>query len=972
VTIDKSFGQVITPSQKSNFHLFLDEHEQLWISTIDGLNIYNGKSISVFNASNSGMLGNNIQSPFYNDSYNNIWFSSYTALNKYMPGASRFVPYRAVHPAHDTLYEDYSILSRSGDLLLFRAAKSLFIHDIVKDSSAFITDCDLTSSSTLSKALHTGNYHYIFASTALKAYLLRLDTPTRQVDTLLVMDAPNSKPQVFHKNSFVFSDENGQLFKLNPVTLEIKQLLDLHEKIYNIDLFKDSILSILLDKKIIQYQLDPLKPINTIPLDIEGTKTSVYTDPNATVWVSVDGKGIFSFHPDKRKFNHITNIHSGKPANARSFIQLGTGDILYSSRDNGVGRMDAQLRFIQQYNTASLNCPSDFVLRIDNNASDDVYAISSYALLRLNMSTNSFEEIPLDINSYFYDMLINSRDEILLAGNDSNQVYKVIPSASGPFQTVKVLDRYPDNYILSLFELSDNRLVIGVNAQSFAVYNPCSSGYCYDTTYNIASDIKSIWEVPDAEDIYVSSSGGLYHFPKGMEGPFSKLTDKEGLLNQCIYFILGHGKDLWLSSNKGLLRYNIPTGDIHRFTEADGIQGSEYNTTAGLTDRKGRFIFGGTNGINYFHPDSVRYIDYNSTVYISNFLINDESTDQAGNPNYIENIELSYKQNTLSFWFHGIDHSDPSNVDLRYMLENYDNDWVDINENNGRIRYANLPAGSYTLKLHACNSDGIWSDHNKTIGISITPPFWPTLWFRIMTLALLGLIVWWLIRTYYRRQLREKDLALREQKLVIEKQKALEAERSRIASEMHDDLGGGLTSIKFLSHKLLKQMDKEPELVLQKIVSQSNRLIQNMSEIIWAMNAGNDTLGGLLFYLRDFARKYLEDFRISLESDFPKIDLGTTVTGEKRRNIFLIFKEVLHNAVKHSEADKIKIEARLANSLLELSIADNGIGFDASGTFRTNGLININKRIRSLDGNYDLQSDRQGTRFVFRIPLTPN
>ena len=122
-------------------------------------------------------------------------------------------------------------------------------------------------------------------------------------------------------------------------------------------------------------------------------------------------------------------------------------------------------------------------------------------------------------------------------------------------------------------------------------------------------------------------------------------------------------------------------------------------------------------------------------------------------------------------------------------------------------------------------------------------PFWQTWWFILSSLALLAFAVWYLIRSYYQRQLEKKNILLREQQLILEKQTALQAERTRIAAEMHDDLGGGLTTIKFLGQKMLRKItDVEHKTQLTKIVDNSQHLVSNMSEIIWAMNAGFDTL----------------------------------------------------------------------------------------------------------------------------------
>lgn len=955
----------IEPSQKSNYHLNSIDNN-IWISSTDGLNIYDGKFISVYNSGNSGIIGNNIQSNFFEDEEDSVWFTTFVSLVKYNKRSLNFTSQQLEYN-NVKIKSDYSIIGQSKDELLLKAGKIVCTYNTSVDSITANFNFDLSGFSTFSKAIRIGNSYYLLANTVDNTYFIKIDLINSKIDTLHELKSPNSKPQIYNDSLFIFASDIGELYSLNPVNSELHKLQDHNERIFNIHIYKDSILSILFDKRIEQYRLSDLQQLHSIPLNIEGTKTTIYMDPNETIWVSIDGKGIFSFNINKVKFKHLTNTFSDKPANARSLIQMKNGDIYYSSRDNGIGVMDSSYTFIKQYNTHTSNINSNFVLKIDQNSDDKLYAISGNRILQLN--NGQFQKIELDNNSFYYDMLVNINDDLILIGSDSNEIFKVIQTQENIYSKEPVLDKYPDNYIVSAFELKDSSLVIGVNAQSIYLYTLCQDRYCYTESYDISSDIKSIWEVPGSNEIYLSSSSGLYHFQHGFEGGFSKIKDSEGLLNQCIYYILGHKNELWLSSNKGLLRYNSLTQEVHKFTEADGIQGQEYNTTSGLIDQNGYFIFGGTNGINIFHPDSVQYLDYSTPIYISNFLVNDEKYTGEINPNFIENIKFNYTDNTLSFWFHGIDHSDPSNVNLRYKLEDYDPEWVYINENNGQIRYANLPPGKYNLKLHASNSDGIWSRSIKNISITITPPFWQTLWFRILAILSIAFLIWTLIRLYYKRKLREKDLLLREQRLYIEKQEALQAERNRIASEMHDDLGGGLTSIKFLSHKVLKQKDKDPTVTLNKIIDQSHRLIDNMSEIIWAMNAGNDTLNNLLFYLRDYTIKFLSDFNIKHEITFAKCIEDIPVSGEKRRNIFLIYKESLHNIVKHADADFVKINSELIHDRLFIAISDNGKGFDSEVKANGNGMLNIQKRINQLNGEYTIESGTKGTTLNFSIPI---
>ena len=185
---------------------------------------------------------------------------------------------------------------------------------------------------------------------------------------------------------------------------------------------------------------------------------------------------------------------------------------------------------------------------------------------------------------------------------------------------------------------------------------------------------------------------------------------------------------------------------------------------------------------------------------------------------------------------------------------------------------------------------------------------------------------------------------------------------------MHDDLGGGLTTIRFLSQKILKNTkDKKTKSQVEKVASYSEDLVNNMGEIIWAMNSGFDNLENLVSYLRRYCHEFIEDHPIDLffksRGDFKNVHLS----GEYRRNIFLVVKEALHNVIKHSEASNVRVFINYQTSKLTISIIDNGIGVSEMKT-NGNGLKNMEKRIEEIGGKFTLSIDK-GTRIFFVLDL---
>ena len=225
---------------------------------------------------------------------------------------------------------------------------------------------------------------------------------------------------------------------------------------------------------------------------------------------------------------------------------------------------------------------------------------------------------------------------------------------------------------------------------------------------------------------------------------------------------------------------------------------------------------------------------------------------------------------------------------------------------------------------------------------------------------------------FYRNQVLQKKTALQKIKANklqadLEKQQALQNERNRIAAEMHDDLGGGLTSIKYLSQKAIKKNDIDStKEQLEKIVTHAQTLVSNMSEIIWAMNTGYDTLENLVGYIRRYTNEFLEAYNIELSFNAAAVNTNPSITGSERRSVFLVVKEALHNIVKHAQATKVQFKIS-CNEWLNLEICDNGIGIQQGK--KGNGLRNMKQRVEKLNGELIFSNCQPGTKILITIPI---
>ncbi len=328
-----------------------------------------------------------------------------------------------------------------------------------------------------------------------------------------------------------------------------------------------------------------------------------------------------------------------------------------------------------------------------------------------------------------------------------------------------------------------------------------------------------------------------------------------------------------------------------------------------------------------------------------------------------EPLKLSHTQRNIYVSVSAPTFIDEKQVRFSYLLEGSGkSEWSDTSSI-ADINLLNLGPGKYTLHIKAFFLSTGYPEQLTSISFTIKPPWWQTWWFRIALAVCLILLFSYAWRVYYRRKLER-------QKIVLEKQQAIEKERTRIATDMHDDLGAGLSRIKFLSEtigiKKQKQLPIEED--INSIRQYSHEMIDKMGEIVWALNEKNDSLMDLLAYTRSYTVAYLSEHGIKCIVTMPDNLPSVFVSGEFRRNIYLCVKEILHNVVKHAQAREVKFNI-VVNRELELEISDNGTGFDSANTRAfSNGLNNIKKRMSDIGGRVTIQSN-DGTEIRLSVPL---
>lgn len=546
-----------------------------------------------------------------------------------------------------------------------------------------------------------------------------------------------------------------------------------------------------------------------------------------------------------------------------------------------------------------------------------------------------------------------------------------------------------DNWVWALRESADGLLWIGTNDGGLNCFDPRTERFVHylhdprDSTSLSNNTIRAIYEDPRQAGhiLWIGTENGLNKFDRET-GKFIRYYEKHGLPNGFIYGILGddaglpapasrdsqagsQAGNLWISSNRGLSKFNLQTATFRNYGPEDGLQSYEFNTGTYFKNERGEMFFGGINGLNVFHPDSVQDNPHLPAVVLTGFKKFDRPADLGQNPAAVEEIRLRYSESVFSFQFAALEYTHPAKNRYAYKMEGFEKEWIYCGARR-EVRYTHLDPGAYTFRVKASNNDGVWNEAGLAIRVIISPPFWAAWWFRALAaLAILGALGG-SIRYLELRKVRRKIAQL-------ERERELERERARISRDMHDEVGASLSRISILSN--LAQSGALPPEEVQNSLAQISRtaaeVVDEMSEIIWALNPKNDALDNLAAYLRQYASQYFQPAAVRCRFQFPEMIPALKLSAEARRNLFLAVKEALHNVQKHSGASEVRLGLAIKGGQLEIEIQDNGKGFCPESLNRPgNGLVNMRKRMEEIEGTFTLESrEGGGTLITIRLDL---
>tara|TARA_R110002126_G_scaffold42758_1_gene123032 strand:- start:5551 stop:8427 length:2877 start_codon:yes stop_codon:yes gene_type:complete len=443
----------------------------------------------------------------------------------------------------------------------------------------------------------------------------------------------------------------------------------------------------------------------------------------------------------------------------------------------------------------------------------------------------------------------------------------------------------------------------------------------------------------DQDRIWASTFGGIAWFD-GLK--FQSITTEDGLPSRVCYF-LKQSKDgtFWIGTNNGVVKFDadkyfseVPAEQEQAFqliTKEQGLVSDEMNLGAVYEDSNGHLWFGTVEGVSHFYPKRYKGNPLPPKVKIDQVVASGKVHRKS------THFNLSYDQNYVEISYSGINFTAPNQVVYEYRMKGVDPSWQRTKDR--VVKYPSLPKGEFTFSVHARNTNGSWSDEMTEITFFVKAPFWMQWWFILfVVIALTGVI--WLFYNYYKAR-----------KLID-----IERIRVRIASDLHDDVGASLTEVA-LQSDFLQASKIEPEFKqsLEQIGKQCRKIVTSLDDIVWSIDARNDTLGDLTDRMQDYILNVLEPKNFLVEYDFEDLKMGNKLAVPIKENVYLIFKEAVNNISKYSNGDRAEIKMKTTNGNFKFEIYDNGT--KGKGNKKTgHGLRNMAMRAKRIGANIDIST----------------
>ncbi|MDR6944168.1 signal transduction histidine kinase/ligand-binding sensor domain-containing protein/CheY-like chemotaxis protein [Mucilaginibacter pocheonensis] len=503
----------------------------------------------------------------------------------------------------------------------------------------------------------------------------------------------------------------------------------------------------------------PIKSSENSDLSNDGIY-SLFYDAQKTLWIGTSSQGLLKYDQNLNTFPTYIYSINGHPSAKHIIrgISADSRDNLYVGTDAGMVFHDRKVNSLTRYQHSAINrrsIISDYTSVVLTDKADAFVWIGTFSggLDRYDIKKGVFKHfLPSikseSISSYSIYALIEDRNGNIWIGTDKGGV-NIFDPRTGQFLKYKK-GREPgssisDNSIEAIYEDEHGNIWLGGYSDGISIYHPGTKRFSYINTRNsgLNSDIISCFYEDKTGHMWIGTmEGGLNCYDK-RTGKIRAYTEENGFVNNTINYITGddHGF-LWLSTLKGITRFDPRTDASRDFNEVNGLKTAEYNYGSGTKLHDGKIAFGSINGYTIIDPDKLRFNANPPRVVFTGFSLFNRAIDvHSSNSPLKQNISstkqiiLNHRQSVFSIEFSALDFTVPQENEYMYKLIGFDAEWQH-NGNKRSVTYTNLAPGRYTFIVKAANNDGVWNKNGARISIIITPPYWMTWWFRTLLFVL--------------------------------------------------------------------------------------------------------------------------------------------------------------------------------------------------------------------------------------------
>lgn len=421
----------------------------------------------------------------------------------------------------------------------------------------------------------------------------------------------------------------------------------------------------------------------------------------------------------------------------------------------------------------------------------------------------------------------------------------------------------------------------------------------------------------------------------------AQFTKKNGLSSDAIAAIFfDKNRRMWISTYFGLNYFNKSNNSFINYYSEDGLNSDELNRKSFYVLQNGNIIVGGVNGYNIFNPDALLKTASSVKIKLNSIVKTIKKTNGkilTYNLDLSKDIEIEGLSESVELQFSLNNYFMRSTHKYYYKIEGLHDNWQ-LLENKNSITINALPPGNYKIRIIGSLKNGGYAENEIVVPIRVLQVFYKRWWFiLIWVLAIVGI-------AYYLVYLRIRQL------------NKMNALRTKLASDLHDEVGGNLVQIALLTENLSRSKSEDTSEVKEKIADISRNAVTTMRDVVWSVDSRNDLMANLVEKMQEHMYDLLSPLEINYTLDTQNLDMNKKLEIQVRQNIFLFFKECINNISKHSNAQEVKVSLNQKNGKLYLKIHDNGSSIDIKSKHSGQGLNNLEMRTKYLNAEMKIST----------------